>query len=242
MTIPAKPDYFLVQNVFHGATGLPHDVFVNSFIFRNTQQPSVESAEGRAMDCVKDFYSTVKSGSLDATASVNHIIGLMASYVTRWTQKCYDLGNPPGDRVPIEREYTGTDFPARGSSGTPLPAELSVVLSLQTAYTGPWGRGRLYMGPFNTISADVPANYGGVSVTKATRDRLALQAGWLALGNGRDMEWCVYSGAKNRMQRVTGGWVDDAWDVQRRRGHEPTMRQNWGTIVPSHSGTTGEAL
>lgn len=47
--------------------------------------------------------------------------------------------------------------------------------------------------------------------------------------------WCIYSPTTETQTAslassfipIVGGWVDNAWDTQRRRGLEPTTRTTW---------------
>jgi hypothetical protein len=37
-------------------------------------------------------------------------------------------------------------------------------------------------------------------------------------------DWVVYSPTDDAYHEVANGWVDNAWDTQRRRGYKPTSR------------------
>lgn len=229
MTIPATTDHFLVQNIFQLQSGLPEDVVVNNFIFRNTSVggPAESTpAQQRAADAVRNFYNTAAPSLPNKTANAATLIGLMSKEVVGWQQKVYDLGSPPGGRAPTIFTRTGADFPSR--SGTdPLPAEVAAVLTLQTRIIGRRGRGRLFLGPFSSASLS-PV---GAQINPSLLFRILAQAAVLMTGNGQGMEWRVYSPTRNAMEAVVGGWADNAWDIQRRRGTKPTSRDGWGTQV-----------
>jgi hypothetical protein len=234
MTIPAKADYFLVQNVFGLATGLPEDVIVNTFIFKNQNQagPLGGNAQERASNAVKAFFidNAAAEGPF-AGAIGNSIMGLMANNVSTWQQKVYDLGLPPGGRPPVVFDLTSQMVPR--SQAAKYPSEVAIVLSLQTPIIGRRGKGRVYLGPWTTsVGSDVP---GGVGVNESVRKRICAQASRLALGNGQDMEWAVWSTTRSQMARVVGGWVDDDFDTQRRRGLTSSFRTKWGTTVPTQA-------
>jgi hypothetical protein len=72
-------------------------------------------------------------------------------------------------------------------------------------------------------------------VNESVRKRICAQASRLALGNGQDMEWAVWSTTRSQMARVVGGWVDDDFDTQRRRGLTSSFRTKWGTTVPTQA-------
>jgi hypothetical protein len=232
MTIPATADYFLVQNEFQLATLLPEDVIVNTFIFKNQSNPTINpgAAPGRAAQAVFNFFATSPQpeGPL-ATAGPWNIISMMHNGVVGWRQKVYDLGLPPGGRPPTLFNRTA-ELPPR-STGVNLPNEVAVVLSLQTPIIGKRGKGRVYLGPWSVSAAAVTV--GGSAVTVQLRERIAAQAAVLALGNNNDMEWAVWSTTRQKFARVVGGYVDNAWDTQRRRGLKPSVRTQWGTTTPS---------
>lgn len=236
MTIPARADYFLVQNVFGLASGLPEDVVVNSFIFRNQNNAGglADPAQQRAAEAVRDFFVTLApaEGTLAGAVSATPV-EMMHSGVASWVQKVYDLGLPPGGRPPVVFDRTA-EMPIR-SGASRLPNEVAIVVSLQTPIIGRRGKGRIYLGPWaQSVAADVP---GGSGVSEPTRKRLAAQAARLALGNGKDMEWAVWSTTRAKFARVVGGYVDDDFDTQRRRGLTSNFRTKFGTTVPTVSPT-----
>jgi hypothetical protein len=236
MTIPSTPDYFLVQNILGMQSGLAEDVVVNSFIFRNTNQAgsTTSSAEERAAEAVRDFFAVaaVAEGPL-AGGRTEPPMQLMSQTINSWTQKVYDLGDPPGGRAPVVFDRTA-EMTTR-STGTKYPTEIAIVVSLQTPIIGRRGKGRIYLGPWSSTVADDTT--GAATVAEAVRKRLAANAAKLALGNGKDMEWAVWSTTRAKMARVVGGWVDNDFDVQRRRGVSSSHRTKWGTTVPTQPAT-----
>jgi hypothetical protein len=60
--------------------------------------------------------------------------------------------------------------------------------------------------------------------TSAVRNRVAELVPILAGLGGLDVDWVVYSRVTDTARKVTNWWVDDAWDIQRRRGLRPTTR------------------
>jgi hypothetical protein len=49
---------------------------------------------------------------------------------------------------------------------------------------------------------------------------------------GVNVDWCVWSRLERKARSVTDWWVDNEWDVQRRRGLKATQRK---------TGTTNES-
>lgn len=113
-------------------------------------------------------------------------------------------------------------------SGTAIPDELAVCLSFQGARAAgaPQSRrrGRIYMGPHNT--AALTANRPLTALqTNLANYALTLKNAVTAAGAG--FEWGIWSNADSHLVVVTNGWVDNAWDVQRRRGVDATTRTVW---------------
>ena len=90
-------------------------------------------------------------------------------------------------------------------------------------------RGRIYIGPLNI---DAITNESGdptypapdnmfISTLKESAENFAAR---VAAGG---YTWCVWSQRELAMRFVTQGWVDNAWDTQRRRGVAPTTRTSW---------------
>jgi hypothetical protein len=97
--------------------------------------------------------------------------------------------------------------------------EVAIVLSFYAQVNRPRHRGRLY----------IPAAVAGIGTANArpslaNRQKVAdLVPIFTGLG-GADVDWCVYSRVDDEARSVTNWWVDDAWDVQRSRGLDPTAR------------------
>lgn len=233
MTIPATTDYFLVQNIFQLGSGLPEDVVVNNFIFRNQNNAGplqTIPAQTRAAEAVRDFYVGTAPAIVGQDTTTQTIMAALSNAITDWTQKVYDLGLPPGGRVPTVFDRT-EEMVAR-SGGTPIPNECAVVLTLQTAIIGRRGKGRVYLGPWGS-SGVLNASPAGPTVAANLRNRIVAQAAKLALGNEKDVEWAVWSTTRSAMERVRGGWCDDAFDTQRRRGVDATTRSQFGQVTPT---------
>lgn len=209
-------------------SGLPEDEVVQTFYFRAPDGTGHEAAYDAVETVLTSFYGVVDGmfpANVDSPATV----------------KMYDM-NDAEPRAAHRVQTIGLT----PSAGTPLPSEIALVLSYQ-GFIGSGDiaarlRGRLYMGPLKNDLADFT---GGESrPSAAALDQLAaggeaLLAG-TAVGGGM-LKWQQYSpttaaepgGTQDlAMADVTQGYVDDAWDVQRRRGISPTRREPWD------SGTT----
>lgn len=233
MTIPATTDFFAVQNVFQMRSGLPEDVIVNTFIFRNNNVAGAQldhTPQQRAADVVRNFFTVAAPALPNLTPAPGNLLSLMSGIVNGWQQKVYDLGRPPGGRVP--QVFDRTAELVGLSTGQALPPELSVVLSLQTNVIGRRGKGRLFLGPFSTNALAAAADQLPI-VNAALKNRILAQAQGLLINNNGDVGWAVWSPTRQKMADVIGGTVDNAWDIQRRRGNKPTARDRFGSTVPS---------
>ena len=112
------------------------------------------------------------------------------------------------------------------ASGTPLPPEVAICLSFQGASGSGFNmarrRGRVYLGPLQTGVLDTVGNVASVVRTTITNAADTLLT---ASGSG-DWQWGVISlaGIGVGFTPVTNGWVDGAFDIQRRRGVQPSVR------------------
>jgi len=108
----------------------------------------------------------------------------------------------------------GNVYPESGS-----PREVALCLSYYNERNLPRRRGRLYV-PAPMIATGL----SGPRPNAALRDRVALLVPIFTGLGGADVDWCVYSRREDTARPVTHWWVDDEWDVQRRRGLRSTTR------------------
>lgn len=97
--------------------------------------------------------------------------------------------------------------------------EVALCLSFYSEQNRPRKRGRLY----------VPAAIGGIGTgtarpTSAQRQKVADLVPIFASLGGADVDWVVFSRLDNAARKVSHWWVDDAWDIQRSRGLDPSTR------------------
>lgn len=57
---------------------------------------------------------------------------------------------------------------------------------------------------------------------------VAAAAALVNFGATSNPKWCVWSRENGVMQPVIGGWCDDAYDIQRRRGEKAKSRSTFG--------------
>lgn len=201
------------QAVFQGGSNLPEDQFVNTFHFNYPGS----YADGRVEIAARiaDFY-IVDPG-------VGTAIGeMMSPYVRRPFQvKTYDMTTPP-PREPNVFDFT---LPAVGAFQTHLPEEVCVCLSYEAAPPVTASRrGRIFVGPFtdqagNAASTTVPTRVQGTLSSSLQDAATALMEA--------PVGWSIYSRKLGTLAPIVGGWIDDAFDTQRRRGPDPSARTLW---------------
>jgi hypothetical protein len=225
MPTPIAPGVIRAQTIFQGASGKPEDRFVTTLHFV-TPSGTVEGAQmQRAAVRVKEFWTT------PTLAGGNKLTDFLGPQLLRGTGaaqiRLYNLGAPE-PRVP-----TVDTFDILGSVPTQgLPAEVAICLSFSGPQPQlPRTRGRIYYGPLVISAAALEASSKRVVVLAGVRSTL-MQAGQrlsVASGDSDLAKWCVYSPTNNATTLVKRGYVDDAFDTQRRRGMAPQLRDTWVT-------------
>lgn len=220
---------------FKHISGLVEDQVVNDFAFQSASAPSTNAERVTAENGIIDFYNGV---SATTGSKVANILGTQLSRVANASSiKWYDVqadlaGTAHGS--PIDERLWTLDAAQAGE--TNLPAEVSIVLSyhaLLTDFQQELGvtrpaarrRGRIYLGPLNTLSRVIDGTTNRVGVSSTARTTIADAATRLL---AIDPVWSQWSRANVSMDNVTGGFVDDAYDTQRRRGEKASTRTTWG--------------
>jgi hypothetical protein len=177
---------------------------------------------------IKAFYATQAGG---ASAPLKSYMNTLADTAGA-TIKTYDLSQP-SPRFPL-REETYTPATLGGSTQN-LPSEVAVCLS----YSAPGvsgvplshRRGRIFLGPLNDAALTPSAGTLDKRPIAAMRTNMVKAAQELAaVCFTAGHNWCVWSPTEQAGFEISKVWVDDAFDVQRRRGVTPTARTE-GTIA-----------
>jgi hypothetical protein len=146
----------------------------------------------------------------------------------------YDL-NDPQPRAPLTTISQGYIV---NTGSQALPSEVALVLSFQaTRVSGdPQARrrGRIYIGPLNqsAVATDSAGDARPASAFITAMTQVgSLLANDVALA---DLPWAVFSPTALAAGEgdlawasVVDGWVDNAFDTQRRRGASATARTTW---------------
>jgi hypothetical protein len=102
--------------------------------------------------------------------------------------------------------------------------ETSLCLSFYSGSNVPRRRGRLYIPAIFLATGALP-----VRPTQTQRDGLVQFVNIFTNLGGVNIDWTIFSRRDNAAHKVTNWFVDDEWDVQRRRGLRPTTRSTGAT-------------
>lgn len=206
--------------------GLIADAVQNSIHFEGPTPLTVVHA-GVAATAFSNFYNGLPVGSISDLAEY------IAPSVSRQLLACritvYGAPEPP-----LGTPLLTLNFTLDPTTGDPMPSEVSLVTSyhgnLQGDASDRRRRGRMFIGPLNTNTAIADANQflRPTAVFMSDLERSTRELGDELLNNGVvALSHVVYSPTYNTQSAVTGGWIDDAFDTQRRRGPDPTVRNIW---------------
>lgn len=208
-----------VQIAFTNDSNLPRDEAQNVWHF-NT--PSDVASAGPDIETVlSDFYDEAHSNILFSNL-ITGAIGI----------KVYDLE----DAMPRPPVYEGS-FSLTGTMGAPFPAEVAIAMTYQAPQQAGVNqqrrRGRIYLGPIATAAS--AGGTGDLRVSSSARTDIAQAASDLIAQTVLPgLVWSVYSPTIDATSTlsaafatVTNGWIDDAFDIQRRRGLAPTTRTTY---------------
>lgn len=224
-------------------SGMPEDDIINDlYFFSDIAGDSHNDAADNLQVRLAAFYNAVGTGAIDDLAN------FMGDQVTRAASGCafnfyyQDFVSPPalwGSPVAV-RNWTLD----AGASSTNLPTEVAVVASFHGDLTNvpeteanpspppaiirpaARKRGRIYLGPF-MINGGVESGPSNDLAPNAALRNTITGACVDLMGANDDYEWVVYSPTTPAVWTVVGGYIDNAFDTQRRRGTAPTDRSDW---------------
>lgn len=216
MADPIIPGGLRAQLILNGTSGLPEDRFVTTWAFGAQDGPTPTDTQ---IDTVSGALAVFLTAA--GTGQTRSMAAYLGTHVASpATIKIYRLGDPP------PRDPTTYDVPHTTGTGA-MPAELALCGSFYASSNAPSRRGRIYWGPLSS-SGNV---FDGAATDGDARPALDFREDLLAaLATLRDdveiesTPWCVLSGTDGVLRRITNLWVDDAFDIQRRRGLAPTSR------------------
>lgn len=198
--------------------GIAENVVVNTFHFATDVGP-----QGPALTEIADeleaFYLASSQPSQNTLTQF-----LSASLATTGSSiKLYNMADPI-PRPPI----LVRSFDLGPTAGSNLPREVALCLSFQALPVAGVPqrrrRGRVYIGPFGTAAQNYTA--GDARPSQSLIDTLKERGA--RLSNSLEFsDWAVFSSVTPALLPVANGWVDNAFDTQRRRGLDANTRNTW---------------
>lgn len=212
-----------VQFVFQGITGLPEDRYVNTLHFESIGAGPYDY--GALATAATTLYSNITAPSTKRIMQFVAPAALAASVGGGHRIKIYRLEDAK-PRVPVyDVAWTLPGMTAQAA----LVAEVAFCISYQAAKVSGTDqarrRGRIYFGP---LGADAAVEVAG----KVRPSTLLLAApgpaakAMMASAVTAGWQWVVHSPTTGALATapVDSVWVDDAFDIQRRRGLSPTAK------------------
>lgn len=219
----------VVEVIMHHKSGIPADDNVNRFVIGlpSESDPAVVAATACA-----DIY----------THWLSNVATFLAPVFDRGTNKqemkAYSLpGTALAGTTPLGSPVYSTTWtmPAPGSA-TGLPPEVACVVSFHGDLTGvpvesgttrPASRrhGRVYLGPLNLTMATTDGTTGETTMPVGNITTIAAAAH--SLMTDTTQLWYVWSKRNAALHLVSGGWVDNGFDTQRRRGVAASVRHTF---------------
>ena len=193
--------------ILHTVDAITENYVTNSWCFTD-MLPGTDDAA--IVTLLKDFYDDI------AAAYWSNLIAQNGHEV-----KLYDL---PGT-VPNYPYFEGTFNMASAPSGQALPGEIALCLSFQGVRSAGFPqarrRGRVYIGPLSTACNSGGRPIAAVMTAMGTAAATLRSQAAVISGTGG---WAVWSVTDAAPVEVDNGWIDNAFDVQRRRGVDATSR------------------
>lgn len=223
--IPVIEDayYVIVDMASDGSSEAKH--WSNTFMFKDDgATPMSFSAAADAVKVVLDkFYGQTNApGTARLAGELSAVISLPDT-----KYKVYNL-NVEAPRIPQTRSVSWV-----GLGATRCPNEVAAVISYRSDAGSSGGgtldktrRGRLYIGPWAGSFQNI-SGLPDAGIPDAARNKLVGAAKYLLQQTDNDLTWVQYSRVNNMVNNVTGGFVNNAFDTQRRRGASATARTVW---------------
>jgi hypothetical protein len=215
---------YRVMFIGHGPSNLAEDHVVNTFHFWKAGAAEVGDPLSAAA-AVTDFYNGLGTGANLQNSKIG-------SYLSAWVQRSAELRvYNMADEKPRVPTIVPITLPAvAGAGGLPEEVALTVTLKGNPPDTAR-RRGRIYVGPLITgamldATASIPARPAAIFITD-----LVKAASRLTTATALALRWSIRSSMpEENYVVINGGYIDNAFDTQRRRGPDPSLRTLFTTL------------
>lgn len=215
MALKSMRAMFIAQ----GASGLAEDKVVNNFHFRSeTESGNLEADDFTEVRAAVTGFYQLTAAQTPMSAQLQPISGYLSPWLGDSAElRLYDM-NQDDPRVPI----TSTIGLGSRLSLTGFPEECAVCLSYRTDLPNTGRRrGRVYIGPL-ALAATVVHNGNASGPARVAPEFAAdlIKAANRMSAMSVNMRWVTLSkfDSDSTVHPVKVAWVDDAVDIQRRRG------------------------
>lgn len=220
--------HVIVQCELERVNALPADAVVNTWHFQaedDVISPDIEEQGPGMLDRLETFYQAL---------SAYWSKGLSGQI----RAKVYDFAHEE-PRVPVlERQFSTS------TSSTALPGEVAICLSFEAAVSSGQRRarrrGRVYLGPLASTVSQIASGDSDARPDATVRSTILTAGRELAdsaetdgfkLATFSPTELATGGSVSDAWNLVENLWVDNAFDIQRRRGCQATARSS-GAPIP----------
>lgn len=213
-------------------SNLPADAVQNTFTF-GTPGGATSTEIADIKTALTAFYNT-------ATTSGPTLASFLSQSINQNTDACqmefYNLDGHQ-DGTPHGSPISTTTWTITTTGTASLPSEIAAALTFHSNYGSDVefagdgsrprarDRGRVYIGPLSTTAVGTDGTTHEVYLVSGFITALCQTAA--RLRDDAATVWSQWSRAAAEVNPVTAGWVDDAPDIQRRRGTKARARTTW---------------
>lgn len=201
-----------IQAAFEASDQNSEDVMINTWHFDVSSNPPNATTLDAINSALFQFYAAIKPAFARNLLTGNY-----------WT-RMYNMADPP-PRVPI-RETLNTLTAL--NTGAAMPPEVCTVLSFEavpiSGVRASSRRGRVFLPTFTT---DQFTTDGRLTTNVVAGISTAANNLMAASDAASDWTWVIYSRTRQLLGVVIRGWTDNAPDIQRRRGRDASIRDDW---------------
>lgn len=199
---------YRAQVILKTADAIPANYVTNSWCIEVNPDGALDTDEVTV--CLKDFYDDMINFLPSVIAQNGHEVK-------------YTVLPGVKPNYPFEEDVFNL---VSAPTSDNLPTEVSLVMSFQgtrqAGFSQKRRRGRIYFGPIRATGAAAGRPTSSLITALATAGA-TFKSNVEAITGGAHF-WAVWSNVDQEAVQINNGWVDNAFDTQRRRGVQSTSR------------------